>query len=118
MEPLSYLGSGLNMPGATQPGPMPGGMGGQVAPPAGSLPPLPPPMGLPPGAMGGMGAGMIPPPPAPPPTPADMKYEAVTQVDGSVLLHLKGPDGSLGPAVKIIPAPKSGAPKSPQQPPM
>lgn len=38
-----------------------------------------------------------------PPGPGDAKYEAVTQEDGSVLLHVKNPDGSIGPAVKIIP---------------
>jgi hypothetical protein len=34
--------------------------------------------------------------------PAGRQYEAVTQEDGSILLHMKNPDGSKGPAVKII----------------
>lgn len=34
--------------------------------------------------------------------PTAAQYSAVTQADGSILLHLKNPDGSLGPAVKII----------------
>jgi hypothetical protein len=42
--------------------------------------------------------------------PADQQYVAVTQEDGSVLLHMKRPDGSLGPVVKIVNAPK---PKKP-----
>lgn len=36
----------------------------------------------------------------PPPPP---QYKAVTQSNGSVLLHQLGPNGQLGPAVKIIP---------------
>jgi hypothetical protein len=43
-------------------------------------------------------------------TPADQQYVAVTQEDGSILLHLKKPDGSVGPAVKIVNAVK---PKKP-----
>jgi hypothetical protein len=31
------------------------------------------------------------------------EYLSVTQEDGSVLLRVKNPDGSPGPAVKIIP---------------
>lgn len=38
--------------------------------------------------------------PSPPPPP---EYGTTTQEDGSILLHLKGPDGSLGPVVKVIP---------------
>ena len=34
--------------------------------------------------------------------PDASQYEAVTQADGSILLHLKNSDGSLGPAVRII----------------
>lgn len=42
--------------------------------------------------------------------PDGTTYEAVTQSDGTVLLHLKLPDGTLGPAVKIVsvPSPKGG----------
>jgi hypothetical protein len=35
--------------------------------------------------------------------PAGRQYEAITQEDGSVLLHMKNPDGTRGPAVKIVP---------------
>lgn len=52
----------------------------------------------------------IPPPPGLADDAAMAKYEAVTQADGSVLLHMKNPDGSLGPAVKIISPPKSNKP--------
>lgn len=72
------------------------------------------------------GAGMAPPAPGPAPegsaagtttgadqgmpnqgvTPPPPQYETVTQSDGSILLHIKNPDGSLGPAVKIVRAPK------------
>jgi hypothetical protein len=34
--------------------------------------------------------------------PSAQQYAAKTQQDGTVLLHLLMPDGSLGPAVKII----------------
>jgi hypothetical protein len=36
-----------------------------------------------------------------PPAPPD--YGVVTQEDGSILLHIKYPDGTLGPVVKVIP---------------
>jgi hypothetical protein len=99
---LNYLGANP-APGITMPGGMPGSgaatdplaspMGGMGAPPPAS-------------PMGGMGA----PPPAFPmgfpgvemADPAGRQYEAVTQEDGSILLHMKNPDGSKGPAVKII----------------
>lgn len=52
--------------------------------------------------------GGAPPPPPPPP-----EYGTTTQIDGSVLLHLKMPDGSLGPVVKVIPPIKTpGAAKA------
>jgi len=35
--------------------------------------------------------------------PALPDYGVVTQEDGSILLHLKNPDGTLGPVVKVIP---------------
>jgi hypothetical protein len=34
--------------------------------------------------------------------PSSQQFSAVTQADGSILLHIKNADGSLGPAVKII----------------
>lgn len=40
--------------------------------------------------------------------PTMAQYAAITQDDGSVLLHLKNPDGTMGPAVKIIPPIKRG----------
>jgi len=42
-------------------------------------------------------------------SPAEMQYQAVTQEDGTVLLHVVKPEGGLGPVVKIVPAPKAGA---------
>jgi hypothetical protein len=36
-----------------------------------------------------------------PPKPPE--YGTITQSDGSIALHLKNPDGSMGPIVKIIP---------------
>ena len=53
--------------------------------------------------MGGMAA------PPMPLGPADIKYQAVTQEDGTVLLHVLKPDGQLGPIVKIVPTPKTQA---------
>lgn len=90
------------MGGNTGASSMPGsiaGFGGQSIP---SSPGMPSPPGaslaapVPSGAIPGLPS----PNPMAPPTPD--QYEAVTQADGTVLLHLKNPDGSLGPAVKII----------------
>lgn len=33
-------------------------------------------------------------------------YQAITQEDGTILLHLLKSDGSIGPAVQILPVPK------------
>lgn len=62
---------------------------------------------------GGLNAAQGPPPPP--------QYVATTQEDGSILLRIKNPDGSVGPVVKILPPatalgdhpsnPKSQAPK-------
>jgi hypothetical protein len=41
------------------------------------------------------------------------QYTAVTQEDGSILMHLNKPDGSPGPVVKVISP--IGAGKSPSQ---
>jgi hypothetical protein len=38
-----------------------------------------------------------------PPAPPHPDYQAVTQEDGSILLHLKLPNGGLGPVVKVLP---------------
>jgi hypothetical protein len=35
-----------------------------------------------------------------------MQYAVETQADGTLLLRLKNPDGSLGPVVQHLPAPK------------
>lgn len=81
-------GPGLSMPAAVP------GFGGPPPGPGGA-PGMP--IGGPPGGAP-MGLGMMP-------TgmdPASQQYTAVTQADGSILLHTLNPDGSLGPAVKII----------------
>lgn len=104
--------------GNAQPGTMPAAVPGALPSSLGPLPPLGgggggnmgvPSQPLPAGAIPGAPSPFLPPAA---PGPDSMKYEAVTQADGSILLHLKNPDGSLGPAVKIINAPK---PSRPQQ---
>jgi hypothetical protein len=47
--------------------------------------------------MGTATSSALPPPP---------EYVNETQADGSILLRMKNPDGSVGPAVKIISPPK------------
>jgi hypothetical protein len=88
MALLDYLGSGTGG-GQTMPAAVPGS-GRPLSPmmddvrataPVPSLPGL-----MPPGLAGN----------------ASPEYQAVTQQDGSILLHIKNADGSLGPAVKII----------------
>ena len=80
-------------------GPAPGApvaMPGAVPPPIGG--PGGPQMGPTPfgaGMLGGMPGGGAP-------DPAAAQYVAKTQSDGTVLLHIKLPNGELGPAVKII----------------
>ena len=37
------------------------------------------------------------------------KYEAKTQADHSIAIHIVNPNGSLGPVVKIVPPIKSSA---------
>lgn len=88
--PNLQLGGGLGAP--MMPAGVPGGI---PSPMAGTIMPSMNP-GLP-----------IPPPPGFADDLSMAKYEAVTQSDGSVLLHMKNPDGSLGPAIKIISPPKS-----------
>lgn len=87
--PGSPQGSGFSMPSAV-PGMGGGGasMLGQLPPPGGS--PAAP-IGAP--SFGGMGM---------PGDPASAQYKAMTQSDGTVLLHMLLPNGELGPAVKII----------------
>lgn len=107
MNMLNYLGAAPG-PGVTMPGGMPGSgaptdpmlspqaaFGGGGAPAPAGPPPPPPAMGGSGGMFGMPAAGMV--------DPAGRQYEALTQEDGSVLLHLKNPDGTRGPAVKIVP---------------
>jgi hypothetical protein len=111
MAMLNYLGANP-APGLTMPGGMPGS-GGPADPMSSPAAAAPSPMGPPPPDMGGgMGGGMGPMgfPSVGMTDPAGRQYDAVTQDDGSVLLHMKNPDGSRGPAVKIIPPIKSRKP--------
>jgi len=88
--------------------PGPTDLPGAVSPPVGSPgatpmfgPPPPGGPGLGPGpvmgggAPGGMPFGGVD-------DPSSRQYVAKTQSDGTVLLHVKLPNGELGPAVKII----------------
>jgi hypothetical protein len=86
----------LNYLGGAGPGTMPSAVPGAGAP---QMPGAAPAMGMGGGGLAGFpqGGGS--------PDPASMQWAAVTQSDGSVLLHMKLPDGSLGPVVKVISAP-------------
>lgn len=95
----------LFLPPGAGPATMPGAVPGVPGTPLPNLPQPPSVQDLPPGAIPGAPAPFLPPGAGAPP-----EYAAVTQEDGSVLLHLKNPDGSLGPAVKII---TMGGPKKP-----
>ncbi len=46
--------------------------------------------------------------------PANPQYATETQADGTVLLRVKMPDGSMGPVVKIVSVPKPSL-NGPQQ---
>lgn len=107
MAMLNYLGANP-APGLTMPGGMPGS-GGPADPMSSPAAAAPSPMGPPPPDMGG-GMGPMGFPSVGMTDPAGRQYDAVTQDDGSVLLHMKNPDGSRGPAVKIIPPIKSRKP--------
>ena len=114
---LNYMGPNIGsapvsamLPPAT-PGTMPSGVPGAVTSPA----PLPPqsihgkasPHGAAIAAIlkhAVQNPGPTPPPPPPP------EYATTTQMDGSILLHLKGPNGELGPVVKVLPPIKNSAP--------
>lgn len=85
MPQMNYLGSGTGA--QTMPAAVPGA--GQMSEVMGGMP-----------AQSMSGAGM--PGLMPSGNASPDQYAAVTQGDGSILLHLKNPDGSLGPAVKII----------------
>lgn len=96
---LNYLGAAPRpQMGATMPGGIPGSgsMFDPTISPQSALS-----MSNPSAMLGGMGG----PPPAmmAPDDPASQRYSAETQEDGSVLLRVKNPDGSMGPVVKIVP---------------
>ena len=120
---LNYMGPNIgsgpvtNMLPPATPGTIPSGVPGIAQAGGPSLPPPSPIMrhgqsGPPPAALAAIlnhpGAGG--PPPGPPPPP---QYATVTQENGTILLHIKNPDGSLGPVVKVLPPiklPGQGAP--------
>ena len=124
---LNYLGAQPG-PGLSMPAGMPGSgsptdpmlspaaaagasMGGGGMPPQGA----PPPAAMPPAPQGGV---PMPGQPAGGPGMSDAagrQYMTETQQDGSILLYLKNPDGSKGPAVKIITPPKAGKPPTATQ---
>ena len=112
---LNYMGPNFGpapvsamLPPAT-PGTIPSGVPG-VSPNPAPLPPAPPihapavqgkvsPHGAAIAAIlrhANTGLGAAPPPPPP-------EYGTTTQEDGSILLHIKGPNGALGPVVKVLP---------------
>jgi hypothetical protein len=110
---LNYLGPniGPNPITASLPAGVPGTMPGGI--PAGRPAPTPSPTihphaAAPPSAL----AAIMNSPGAPSPGPEDApqlpEYDTVTQEDGSILLHIKNPDGSLGPVVRVLPPIKTG----------
>lgn len=107
MDALRYLAGGA--PGAmSMPAAVPGAGASTLGPLPGAIQAAMPSQSLPPGAVPGPFPFM--PPGAMAPGPADMKYETVTQSDGTVLLHVKNPDGSLGPVVQLLKVPKLNKP--------
>lgn len=95
---LDYLrGATSGVPPMGQPGTMPG-----AAPQAGTLPADVM------GAIQPVGPAGDPPPGLMPPGSPDPgeQYKTVAQADGTLLIHLVNPDGSLGPAVKIVSVPR------------
>jgi hypothetical protein len=111
---LNYLGSGTG-PG-TMPSAVPGG--GQVSDTLGAIQgrsPIAPQL-----AAAIQQAVPVSNPGQPgllPPGPQNIlpQYTAVTQEDGSILMHLNKPDGSPGPVVKVI-SPINAGGKSQSQP--
>lgn len=110
---LNYLGSGT-APG-TMPAAVPGG--GQVADTMGAIKgrsPIAPQL-----AAAIQNAVPVSNPNQPgllPPGPQNTlpQYTAVTQEDGSILMHLNKPDGSPGPVVKVISPINAGKQQSTQ----
>lgn len=92
------------IPGATTPNAV-----GSVSPTGSVIPsrpvipsgPLPPALQQAIQAGGPAGPGAMQPPPPEPGHP-DADYETLTQQDGTIVIFLKNPDGTRGPAVKII----------------
>jgi len=119
---LNYVGPNIGpapvsamLPPAT-PGTIPSGVPGATPAPA-PLPNTPVihgPAAPPPAALGAILRQSGGPPGAAPQAPPP-QYQAVTQLDGSILLHIKLPDGTLGPIVKVLPPLKH--PLNPHQPP-
>lgn len=114
---LNYAGPNMGpagpvtnqLPPAT-PGTIPSGVPG-IAPNPAPLPPTPihhhaihVHAGPHPSALAAILRHMSPSAGAPPPPPPPPEYGTTTQEDGSILLHLKNPDGTLGPIVKVLPA--------------
>jgi hypothetical protein len=110
---LNYLGPSMGPQGpvsASLPpavaGTMPAGIPGVTPSPA----PMPPIQfhqhggltGAPPAALAAIMKHNPGGPTAPPPPPPPSEYDVTTQADGSLLLHIRNPDGSLGPVVKVI----------------
>ena len=95
--------------GGPPPSPTMSGAGGGPPPPQGMIPSSPPPQGggLPPGALPGMPSPNPSIIPEAPIDPAAMQYGTITQEDGTILLHIKKPDGSPGPVIQVIPVPKT-----------
>lgn len=116
---LNYLGPNLGAAPVTaglppaQPGTMPAAIPG-IPGGAGPINPVMPsrPMAISPSLAGAVNpAGPSGAPPQPDESdPSALEYDTLTQQDGSVVLFLKNPDGSRGPAVKIISV------KAPKQP--
>lgn len=112
---LNYLGPNLGpapvsaaLPGGP-PGTMPAGIPGAPSP----ISPVPK-LNLPtPGQAGAIspaGPGGPPAPSGQPQDPSTLQYDTLTQQDGTVVIFMKNPDGSRGPAVKIV---SVKAPKAP-----
>ncbi len=99
--PLNDL-SGFMMP-STMPGAAPGLTMPQAPPQISApLPPAQPTFSSP-------LAGPAPPPQMPPVgdlDPGDLQYDTETQVDGTLLLRVRLPDGTVGPVVAHLPPPK------------
>lgn len=70
------------------------------------------PLGAPPAPMGPQPINSLPPVDA----PALPPYAVEMQEDGSAIWRSQGPNGELGPVVKVAPGPKGGQGAQPEQP--